>query len=85
MIRSSVRGAIHKSMETEMQNGDARELIERISSQLEPADAAHGRAEWRLTTTGDEAAQAEMAEARARWMRLFADDEIWERVRSLRG
>ena len=68
-----------------MQNGDARELIERISAQLEPADVAHGRAEWRLTTTGDEAAQSEMAEARARWMRLFADDALWERVRALRA
>lgn len=52
---------------------DAQKFVDRMNRVLQPADEALGRAEWRLNTTGDPEAEAEVAEKRAQWMRLLAD------------
>lgn len=44
-----------------------------MNAELQPADAACGHAEWRLNTTGDADAEADVAAARARWMRLLSN------------
>ena len=67
-----------------MTQNDAQALVDRMNERLEPADVAFGLAEWRLNTTGDDAARDEVAAARAGWMRLFSDDREFEHVRALR-
>jgi peptidyl-dipeptidase A len=68
-----------------MRDGEARRFVERVGERLEPADIALGQAEWQLTTEGDEGARARMAEARAEWIRTFADPEQFARLRAFRA
>ncbi|MBK6314334.1 MAG: M2 family metallopeptidase [Blastocatellia bacterium] len=56
-----------------MNDSEARAFVDRMNAELQPADAACGHAEWRLNTTGDADAEAEVAAARARWMRLLSN------------
>lgn len=59
---------------------DAKEFVDRMNRVLQPADTTCGLADWRLNTTGDPDAEADVASSRSAWMRLLADPADFEAV-----